>query len=119
MSGVIRWLFRIGVICGALAVLCALLIAVDDLGAPLGTAVVTTAGRAATVFGLAFMWIGVVMLINAIREVAKMWRTMSPFGKFISVVGLLITTFLGGYIFYYFHLRSAFSPSVGSRTSVT
>jgi hypothetical protein len=114
MSSVIRWLFRIGVICGSLAALCALLIAVDDLGAPFGTAVVTTTEGAATVFGLAFMWIGVVLLVNAIREVAQMWRTLSSFGKFISVVGLLITTFLGGYIFYYFHSRSVFSPSSSS-----
>jgi hypothetical protein len=119
MSNVIRWLFRIGVICGALAALCALLIAADDLGMALGTPVLTTAERAATWFGLAFMWIGVAMLINAIREVGKMWRAMSPFGKFISVVGLMITTFLGGYIFYYFHSRSAFSPSASSRTSAT
>jgi hypothetical protein len=119
MSGIIRWLFRIGVSCGALAALCALLIALDDLGVSLGNSVVAMTERAVTVFGLVFMWIGVIMLIYAIREVAKMWRTMSSFGRFISVAGLLITTFIGGYIFYYFQARSAFSQTAGSGTSAT
>ena len=55
--------------------------------------------------GFTFMMLGDVLLIVAIRSVRLQWSELSPFGRFVGIVGLLLTNFMGGYIYHYFFSR--------------
>jgi hypothetical protein len=105
MSGLIRWCFRIGIVCGAIALICAAAVSLEDFGMPLSQSVRSIAESAFTFSGLAFMLLGFVLLVDAVHSVRVRWTSFSPFGKFLSVIGLFATTFVGSYVFYYFISR--------------
>ena len=52
--------------------------------------------------GSMFMIVGFLLLIDVIGIVRRDWRNFSDFGKFGSVAGLFMTSFVGSYIYYYF-----------------
>lgn len=96
-----RWCYRIGLVCGALALLSALVVIPFELGVSLPEALRKTAEQTFLIFGLAFMWLGIVLLIAAIALLRSSWSRLSKSVKVVSVLGLGASTFLGAYVFYW------------------
>ena len=117
MTTFIRWCFRIGVLCGAGFLICATLLSLEDLGMSLSDSGRKLAESAATLFGLVFMLLGFVLLVDAIHWLRVRWSQLSAFGKFLGIFGLFITTFVGGYIFHFFFARPT-SNNYQSSTTV-
>lgn len=114
MNLFVRWCFRIGLVCGIGFLLSAVLISVEDFGLTAPATVRSLAENVGTFFGLTFMLLGLVLLVDAIHSVRLRWSGLSAFGKFIGVVGLFVTTFVGGYIYYYFFSRPGDGHQSGS-----
>lgn len=117
MNLFIRWCFRIGLVCGVGFLLSAVLISLEDFGLTASVTVHSLIEDVGTFLGLIFMLLGFVLLVSAIRSLRLRWSELPPFGKFIGVVGLLMTTFVGGYIYYYFFSRHGDGNQSGSVTS--
>lgn len=119
MNLFIRWCFRIGLVCGVCFLLSAGLISLEDFGLAASTTVRSLAENVGTFFGLIFMLLGFVLLVAAIRSLRLRWSGLPAFGKFVGVVGLLMTTFVGGYIYYYFFSRHGDGSQSGSVASAS
>lgn len=114
MNHFIPWCFRVGVVC---------FLAFTIISAPIAFEIFTMSHRSLAgiesvmaALGFTFMLLGLVLLVDAIRRLRVQWADLSAFGKFISVVGLLMTQFFGGYIYYYFFTRH-FIKGVGLKRS--
>lgn len=101
------WIFRIGLGGGALLAVGAVLISLEDFGLTMATAVLGMAEDVATLGGFVFMLVGWILLVSAVRYLRQRWAELSPFAKFVGVFGLLMTSFVGGYIYHYFFARSS------------
>jgi hypothetical protein len=96
-----RWCYRIGLVCGAFALLSALVAIPFELGMSLPESLRAIAERAFSIFAPAFMFIGLVLLIAAFVWLRRSWQQLSNATKVVSVLGLLASTFLGAYIFHW------------------
>jgi len=96
-----RWCYRIGLVCGAIALLSALTVIPFELGVRLPEVLRKIAEQAFLIFGLAFMWLGIVLLVAAIAWLMSSWSRLSKSVKVVSVLGLGASTFLGAYIFHW------------------
>jgi len=101
MTRLVSWCYRIGLASGVLALGSALLIVLYELGFALPATAREVAERAFLVFGLAFMWLGGVLLIAAIVWLTRSWPRLSRSVKVVSVLGLGASTFLGAYVFHW------------------
>lgn len=90
--------------------LSAALISIEDFGVSLPTAERSLAENASMFFGLTFMLLGFFLLVDVIHSLRLRWPGLQALGKFVGVVGLFATTFVGGYIYYYF-----LSHKIGAR----
>jgi hypothetical protein len=119
MNLFIRWCFRIGLVCGIGFLLSAVLISLEDFDLGTSATVRSLAENVGVFFGLIFMLLGFVLLVDAIHSLRLRWSGLPPFGKFIGVIGLFATTFVGGYIYYYFFSRPGDSYRSGSIASAS
>jgi len=101
MNQLVRWCFRIGLLSGAIALVSACVIAAEELKVPVSLGLRPFAERAFTLFGLAFMLLGIVLLIAAILRLRREWPRLSKATKVVSVLGLGASTFLGAYVFHW------------------
>ena len=101
MNSFTRLCFRIGLACGALAVLGALVLTLPELGVGIPDSLRMLAERVVLIFGLGFMWLGFVLLIEAIIWLKTSWRELTLATKVVSVLGLLTSTFAGAYLFHW------------------
>src|SRR5229473_5981170 len=98
MRSFARWCYRIGLVCGAIALLSALAIILFQYGAMLPVALRKFAEQTFLIFGVAFMWLGVLLLISAVAWLRSSWSDLSKSVKVVSVLGLGASTFLGAYL---------------------
>jgi hypothetical protein len=84
-----------------LALLSALILIPFELGTTLPVSLRVIAEKIFTIFGLAFMWLGIVLLIAAIVWLRRTWSQLSKATKVISVLGLFASSFAGAYIFHW------------------
>jgi hypothetical protein len=101
MNIAIQWCFRIGVVCGAVALSGALVAIAADLGARIPEEALRLAEGAFSVFALPFMAFGAVLLAAAIAWLARTWTRLTKATKVVSVFGLLAGTFVGAYFFHW------------------
>lgn len=57
------------------------------------------------ILGFIFLSCGLLLLLKAVSYVVRNWGALSSFGRFLGTVGLLVSSVLGGYIFYWFVAR--------------
>jgi hypothetical protein len=95
------WCFRVGLCCGVFALISALAIAAHELGLRPPLALRSFAERSFVFFGLAFMWLGIILLVAAIVRLRNSWSQLSKSVKVVSVLGLGASTFLGAYVFHW------------------
>ena len=100
MNTFIKWCYRIGLVCGAIALVSALLIPIDA-GKSSRAFPHNSAEQTFVVSGNLFMWLGVVLLISAIGRLRKSWHALSTQTRAVSVLGLLVGTFASAYLFYW------------------
>jgi hypothetical protein len=96
-----RLCYRVGLACGAIALIAALALIPTELGSPVLAGVRDIAERLFSVFGLAFMWIGLVLLLAAIVWLKKAWPQLSDTAKMVSILGLLAGSFASAYAFHW------------------
>jgi len=101
MNSIVRWFFRVGLWCGVAAVVFALITITEDLGFALPVPLRDLCERALTIFGLAFMWLGILLLFAAILDIRNRWPRLSKAEKVVCVLGLGMSTFAGAYIYHW------------------
>lgn len=112
MNTVTKLLFRIGLACGLIALISALAVIPSELGSPVLAGFRDSAERLFSIFGLAFMWIGLALLIAAVVWLWRTWSEISDTTKIVSVLGLLAGTFAGAYVFHWL-----FPKALGTKSS--
>jgi len=55
--------------------------------------------------GFTFLSCGLLLLLRAVSYVVRRWSSLSAFGRFLGTAGLLVSSVLGGFIFYWFIAR--------------
>lgn len=101
MNTVTKLLYWIGLTCGLITLIAALAVIPSELGSPVLAGVRGSAERLFSIFGLAFIWIGLVLLAAAIVWLRRTWSELSGATKIVSVLGLLAGTFAGAYVFHW------------------
>jgi hypothetical protein len=101
MNTFIKWCYRIGLVCGVIALVSALAAITIDAGQPSPGFPHNFAEQTFAVSGNLFMWLGIVLLISAVGRLRKSWYRLSTPTKAVSVLGLFAGTFLGAYLFYW------------------
>lgn len=101
MNTFTRLCCRVGLACGAIALVAALALIPTELGSPVLAGVRDGAERLFSIFGLAFMWIGLVLLIAAIVWLRSEWSQLSGTVRLVSVLGLLAGSFASAYAFHW------------------
>lgn len=96
-----RLCHRIGLVCGVVALLSALVLVPAEFGSSALASLHSTAGQLFRIFGLAFMWIGFALFVAAIIWLAKTWSRLGDATKIVSVLGLLVGTFASAYLFHW------------------
>jgi hypothetical protein len=96
-----RLCYRIGLACGVVALLGALVLVPAELGSSALTSLQPIAEQIFRVFGLAFMWIGFVLLVAAIIWLAKTWSRLGDATKIVIVLALLAGSFASAYLFHW------------------
>lgn len=112
MNIVTKLLFRIGLACGLIAVFSALALIPSELGYSVLAGFRDSAEQLFSIFGLAFMWIGLALLVAAVVWLWRSWSKISDTTKVVSVLGLLAGTFVGAYVFHWL-----FPKTLGVRPS--
>jgi hypothetical protein len=101
MNTFTRLCYRIGLVCGVVALLSALALVPAEFGSSALAGFHSTAEQLFRIFGLAFMWIGFVLLIAAVIWLAKTWSRLGDATKIVSVIGLLAGSFASAYLFHW------------------
>lgn len=83
-----------------MALISASVILLGELGIPLPYTIQNIATAVFQIFGLAFMWLGLVLLVTAVGRLRQAWPKVSPSARLVCVLGLAIGTFVGAYIFH-------------------
>jgi hypothetical protein len=73
----------------------------SELGSPLLAGFRDVAETLFSIFGLAFMSIGLALFTAAIVWLARTWSQLSDATKVVSVLGLLAGTFVSAYVFHW------------------
>jgi NhaP-type Na+/H+ or K+/H+ antiporter len=101
MNPFIKWCYRIGLVCGAIALVSALVVIAMDAGKSPAALPHNFAEKTFSVSGNLFIWLGVVLLVSAIGRLRQSWHRLSTQTKAVSVLGLLVGTFFSAYLFYW------------------
>jgi hypothetical protein len=100
MDSVTRFCLRIGLVSGAIALLSASIVLLYEFGIPVSATLRDSSEQCFQVFGLAFMWLGIVLLITAIDRLWRAWPYLSSAERLVSVLGLGAGMFIAAYIFH-------------------
>jgi NhaP-type Na+/H+ or K+/H+ antiporter len=116
MNTFIKCCYRIGLVCGAVALVSALVVIAIYIGQSSSTFPHNLAEQTFAVSGNLFMWLGILLLISAIGRLRKSWHRLSTPTKAVSVLGLLAGTFVSAYLFYWLFRDNENQVGRGSAT---
>lgn len=112
MNNFTTWCYRIGLVAGILMLVSGYALIPDELGLPLPGAMRRLAEHVFSVAAPVFMGLGFVLLAAAIMWLSRTWSNLSQPTKVASVLGLLVGTFAGAYVFHWL-----FPKVLGSKSS--
>jgi drug/metabolite transporter (DMT)-like permease len=101
MGSISRWCYRIGLTCGALAIVSALALLTLNYYLPRSESLQEIVEKTFLILGNAFMWLGIILLIFSIVWLRNSWAALSKSAKVLCVLGLGAGTFVAAYVFYW------------------
>lgn len=101
MNSFTHWCYRIGLMCGLLAMLITLIVIPFESEMSSEELLNSPAAQAFSIFACIFMFMGFVLLIEAIVWLKRSWPHLSKATKVVSILGLLTSTIVGAYLFHW------------------